>query len=306
MRAPNRRAQRKKPDGFIIVAVLWMLGALATLVSIYAAYVVRTASGFVVHDDRLQGEALTSAAIELAAYRLTAPPGQARPTHGAFSFRLGKANIAVAFQTEAARIDLNAAPKELLAGLFTTLGASADRATNYAERIVAWRTPPVNAQKALAADQPPDSNTAKRASRFFHIDELSVVPGLPKELVEQALPFVTVYSGQSGVNFLEAPPEVLASVPGMTKDRLDSILSQRQATADGKALLLASGLNQNFAAAETGATRVAVRVDADDGRHFMSTVIILPFEAGTEPYAILSWQDALESSARNQLGMAAR
>lgn len=306
MKAPNRRSQKAKPDGFIIVAVLWMLGALAMLVSIYSVYVVRTASGFVVHDGRVQAQALISAAVELAAYQLTPAQGQARPAHGALDFRLGKANIAVTFQTETARIDLNAASKELLAGLFTTLGAPPDRAANYAERIVAWRTPPSNAQNALTASQPLDIDTAKRASRFFHVDELSVVPGLPRELVDRALPFVTVYSGQSGVNLLEAPPEVLASVPGMTKDRLDLILAQRQTTADGTALLRLSGLDQSFAAAETGATRVAVRVNADDGRHFMSTVIILPFEAGTEPYAILSWQDALESSASNELGTAVR
>ena len=35
----------KRPDGFIIVAVLWILGALATLASIYAVYVVNTADG---------------------------------------------------------------------------------------------------------------------------------------------------------------------------------------------------------------------------------------------------------------------
>ena len=35
-----------------------------------------------------------------------------------FSFRLGQANVAVEFRSEAARIDLNAAPKQLLVGLF--------------------------------------------------------------------------------------------------------------------------------------------------------------------------------------------
>ena len=131
---------RRSDDGFIIVAVLWILGALATLVSIYAIYVANTAVSLSVNDDRLQAEASVSAALELTAYRLAAASAEARPTQGIFSFRAGRANVAVEFRSEAARIDLNAAPKALLAGLFAALGAPYDNAESYADRIIAWRT----------------------------------------------------------------------------------------------------------------------------------------------------------------------
>ena len=49
------------------------------------------------------------------------------------------------------------------------------------------------------------------------------------ELMEQVAPFVTVYSGQPGINVLAASPQVLAALPGMTPDRLYAILAQRQA-----------------------------------------------------------------------------
>ena len=39
----SRRDERGARDGFIIVAVLWILGALATLATIYAVYVIDTA-----------------------------------------------------------------------------------------------------------------------------------------------------------------------------------------------------------------------------------------------------------------------
>src|SRR5947209_5176417 len=74
---PNRRANtmqamgiaspfapRRATDGFVLVAVLWILGALATLGSIYAAYLGSTVTGLRVNDDRLQTDALVSAAIE--------------------------------------------------------------------------------------------------------------------------------------------------------------------------------------------------------------------------------------------------
>ena len=112
-----------------MVVVLWLLGALSTLASIYSVYVVNTAAGFAGYDNQLRAEALVSAALELTAYQqLTRQP---RPTSGQFSFRLGQAEIAVTFRSEAARIDLNAAPKQLLVGLFRALGAQPDEAEIY-------------------------------------------------------------------------------------------------------------------------------------------------------------------------------
>ena len=57
-------------EGFIVVAVLWILAALATLASVYAIYVANTVSAARVHDDRIQAQALVSAAVELTAYQI--------------------------------------------------------------------------------------------------------------------------------------------------------------------------------------------------------------------------------------------
>jgi general secretion pathway protein K len=295
MRALATHTSRPAADGFIIVAVLWILGALATLVSIYAVYVMNTTKEFALHEDRLQSEALATAAIELTAYQLTATPAQSRPTRGAFDFHMANADIAVTFQTEAARIDLNTAPKELLAGLFIALHEAPDSAANYADRIIGWRTPPSNDQGASLPTQATDTGYAARTARFFHINELSRLPGLPTAVAERALPFVTVYSGRRQVNVSEAPAAVLAALPGMTKDSLNAVLAQRQASADGQSLLQLLGPAQSYATTEgSNATRVTIRIAYDNGRRSSSEVIILPFEGGTEPYSILSWHDELE------------
>src|SRR5215471_18528963 len=116
MRMPAAGKRTARDRGFIIVAVLWIMLALATLASIYAAYVVRTAYAIGPSDDRVNAEALFTAALELTAYRLTAaqaaqpaaqagqpqaaqpaqPDAQAaqkatRPSNGRFNFRLGRA-----------------------------------------------------------------------------------------------------------------------------------------------------------------------------------------------------------------------
>jgi general secretion pathway protein K len=304
MNAVATDTRRTSPDGFIIVAVLWILGALAALVSIYAVYVMNTASAFTVNEDHLQSEALASAAIELTAYQLTATPSQ-RPTHGNFNFRMAKANIAVSFQSETARIDLNAAPKELLAGLFMSLDANPDSATNYADQIISWRALPAKNQDTPGTVQATDAGNASLAARFFHVNELSVVPGVPPDLIERALPFVTVYSGRPQVNIFEAAPEVLAALPGMTHELLKAVLALRQASGDGQALLQLLGPAASYATADGGnASRVTIRIAYDNGRRANSEVIILTFDNGSEPYSVLSWHDDLESSADDRPGAA--
>jgi len=49
-------------------------------------------------------------------------PHVERETGSAFDLRVGRTGVAVDFRSEAARIDLNAAPADLLAGLFAAVG----------------------------------------------------------------------------------------------------------------------------------------------------------------------------------------
>src|SRR6202166_2671272 len=136
------RAQRAKSgsDGFIIVAVLWILAALATLVSIYAIYVTNSAIAVAASGDATIADPLVSAGVELTAYQLLGQTDEKRPAIGQFTAHVGAAQLTIAFQTEAARIDLNKAPKELLAGLLVGFGASPLDAGDYADRIIGWRT----------------------------------------------------------------------------------------------------------------------------------------------------------------------
>ena len=222
-------------DGFIIVAVLWILGALATLVTVYALYTSHTALAARVNDDRLQTEASISAALELTAYRLTSAGSGARPTHGRFGLRLGRAAVEAEFLSETGRIDLNAAPKEVLAGLFGALGVRKSDADYDADRIVAWRT------RNQDADQEEEASAYRvaglpykpRRAPFQSVSELWLLLGLPPQVVEHVLPFVTVFSGRPDIDAAEAAPIVVAAQPGMTPEKLQGVLEARAATAAG-------------------------------------------------------------------------
>jgi general secretion pathway protein K len=210
-------------------------------------------------------------------------------------FRIGRANVAVEFKSETARIDLNLAPKELLAGLFAGFGAKYPDAEYYADRIIAWRT-------QQDPDKPNDEASAYRTAGllypprqgpFAHVGELTLVLGLPPFLVERAMPFVTVFSGRADINVLAAAPEVIAAVPGMTPDRLYALLSQRGAGAQNAQLVQGLiGPNAAGVTADPGRSmRVAARVDLDNGRRVRAEAVIFLLEDAAEPFRVLSWHD---------------
>ena len=117
---------------------------------------------------------------------------------------------------------------------------------------------------------------------FFMSTNFRLCPGCQWPLWSARCRCVTVYSGRPQVNVFEAAPEVLAALPGMTKDRLDAVLAQRQVPGDGQALLQLLGPAQSYATTEgSNATRVNVRIAYDNGHRSNSEVIILPFDQGS-------------------------
>jgi general secretion pathway protein K len=224
-----------------------------------------------------------------------------RPSRGRFSFHANRADAAVEFRSEAARIDLNAAPKALLAGLFTTLGAPPELADVYADRIIAWRSPPKpeTLDGEVSSYRTAGLSYGPRHGPFPHTSELSLVLGLSDLLVERALPFVTVYSGLPQINVFDAAPEVIASLPGMTPAMLQDILARQDVLArrelkpqDAEDFIAALGPARGSATA-TGskAVRVTVQVNLENGRRMRTEAVILTADSGNEPYSMLSWRD---------------
>lgn len=334
-RAPRHDGQA----GFIIVAVLWILIALATLASVFSIYLGNSAVAVAVKDDAIQSDLLVSSALEFVAYELQGPPkpqgqnqaqgagqnqaqsagqnqpqnaGQnrrqdqeQRPTRGVFRFRAARATVTVNFVAETARVDLNQAEKVMIAGLLAALGAPNQTAEDYADRIVGWRTKP------KSNDNNNDSEDARyrsaglpygpRGAPFAHVDELWLVQGLPPALVERMLPFVTVYSGRGEINVFDAAPQVIAALPGMTPSRLNAFLDRREsAPVDPDSIPRLLGQDQQGATTEgSDAIRVYVRIAFDNGRQSASEAVIL-LNADSEPYRVLSWRDDVDAAAAGQ------
>ncbi len=313
--APHHEA----PDGFILVAVLWILTALATLTVIFSIYLANTAVSLSMNDSDIQTEALVYAALELTAYQVTAPnagggpgtgppsarlgqPGAPRapapPARGDFSFRLGRANVRVSFLPESARIDINAAPSDLLEKFFTVFGVQPRQAVEYVNRIKGWIGPPdVAGAYEEALYRAAGRTYAPRGAPFAHIDELLLVAEIPPALLEKAMPFLTVYSGKGQVDVLDAAPVVVAAIPGMTPNLMQSLAQARQNGADPQAVqrLLGALPMQNVVTIDGGDTfRAQVRIRYDNGRQAAAEVVIRT-GLTDRPYGVMWWRNGFDA-----------
>jgi general secretion pathway protein K len=289
------RGKRQNARGFIVVAVLWILAALSALVLIYLNYVTNTAVVVAGSTERVEAEALETAGVELAVYQLTSVKEDKRPTSGTFNAKVGAGRVSVTFRAESARIDLNAASKALLVGFIVEVGAAPSDAASYADRILAWRAP------TQQGDDDPENSFYRtsgvaylpRHAPFPAVEELWLVKGIPPDIIERMLPFVTVFSNLASVNILDAAPQVVAAVPGMTPEKLQDVLSQRADPArDPQSLVGIEGATL----AGSKAYRITVGVEASNGRRSAAEAVILLLETGAEPYRVLSWRNASDGS----------
>lgn len=286
-------ATRRGEDGFVLIAVLWMLAALAALASAYAVFAVRTAPSAALPEQRLRAEAALRAGVELCAYRQLAWPKPARPNGGAFSTQIGTSRIDVVYRAETARVDLNAAPRDMIAALFQQLGAPDATAGFLADRIVGWRGRLKEGEKA------PEAAIYRKAglgygplgAPFDNALEIALLPGMSPELAARALRFVTIY-GAAKIDPLIADPVVLAALPGMTRQIAENFLKARNGPPpDAAALRNMAGPAKDFVSLDPGEYVRAEIVATLSGRQLRAEVVLKLMEGASAPFEIMYWRD---------------
>ena len=213
--------------GFALILVLW----IAALLAVIAASLVssgrtetRLAHNLV---ENAKAEALADGAVQRAVLGLLAvDPDQAwRPGGGPYRLTYGEGEVRVSIADEDGKIDLNAAPPELLAGLLEQLGLESKDADAMADRIVDFRDPDHEPRPQGAED--PEYGTAGRPlgaqDRPFGTEsELLGVLGMTPELYRRMRPYITVFSGAEAVDPRRASRLVLAAIPGMTDQLIEA------------------------------------------------------------------------------------
>src|SRR5437763_1010778 len=175
-------------------------------------------------------------------------------------------------------------------------GAMREDAAAYADRIAAWRTPPTaetaDAETSLYGAAGKDYGP--RRGPFQHTAELTLVLGLPQVLIDRALPYLTVYSGQAEINLLDAAPEVVAALPGVAPEWLHVLLAQRGGAPQG-VLRASLGPPARYVTVQPSkANRVMVEVRFDPKRRLRSEAVVLLLDGDAEPFRVLSWRDDID------------
>jgi general secretion pathway protein K len=279
--SPRPSAGARPQRGSVLVAVLVLVGLLALVTAVALRSLMAGANAGAAFVEGVRAEELGRSGIEFLVGRMANGLEPAAAGTGAFS--LGPAEVSLRYRDESARIDLNLAPRELLAGLFGALGADPRTAAESAEIIVRWRD----------AGQAPSAPAAGPA-RFASTAEVTTLPGLPPALIASALPWLTVANGTGKINLLLAEPTVLLALPGMTPQLAARIVETRTRFPDTLEPLLGwLGAAKALVGSETaGRLHLLIRVGLGRSlvRRYDAVIQAGGAEERSRPYRVVSWQ----------------
>ena len=265
-RTPRTRPSRQ--CGVALVAVLWMVAALALLAAALAANSRADLRSAQAARAFAEAAALGDAAIQLAALdirRMPVPP--ARPARESYDIEGRPVDVRV--MPAGGFVDLNRAPESLLHDLLR-YGAGVDDAlaATLAQRIIDWRDPDQSARADGAED---DAYVAAgvryrtRGGPFEAPEDLLQVLGLSLDVYDKVTAFVTIYGLASRVDPLAAGSGVLRVLA-----RGDGVLAARVAAArdTGEITIDMSSFVQEHLQPSSSGTRfrVEARVGDEGGR----------------------------------------
>jgi general secretion pathway protein K len=290
--------------GMILLTVLWTIALLSAL-AMAAAVTFRGFAGVAsVGRDRVQGDALLTAGLEVAAGNVTSL-GDKPLTEREITIDLSTGLVRAHFSDEGGRIDVGKAPAAVLSSLLRFVGASQENAQAVAQRIDDWRrrlnNPPANAgggppNGAGPTDTraAPPNGSAKKPDElhpFADVRDLAQVPGMAPAWLAAMAPLTTVF-GSETINPLTASAGVIAALPGVTRVQLEAFLAARRSNpTDADRLVAMFGSGQSYLAAKPQRV-VAVELAAalPDGYATLAHAVIVLLPQDSQPYRVLVWK----------------
>jgi general secretion pathway protein K len=287
---------RDRRRGMVLVTVLWSIALLSAL-AMAASVSFRGFAGVVaIGRDRVQGEALLTAGLEVAAGIIAGADG--RPLNDVeTSVTLTTGAVRARLNDEGGRIDIGKAPVEVLAALLRSVGAPARQADGAAAAIVQWRQRDNIGRPAAGSD----NNAAKNVldHPFADVLELAKVPGVAPEWIAAMRRLTTVY-GCETINPLTAPASVIAALPGVDGGQLAAFLAaRRQSPANAERIIAVLGSAQRYLAAKRQQI-VAVELTATlpDGYATAARAVVAVMPQDSQPYRVLVWKPLPPSTSR--------
>lgn len=304
-RLPNRLVRIPGSNrGVALIAVLWVV-LLLSVIAGSLMMLTRTELGL---SRNLvlsaEAEALAEGGIHLAINKLLAPGARARADGSPWQVELEAGRLDISIADVTGRVDLNAAPPELIAGLFRAAGAEPELAETLAGRIADWRdaddTPrPDGAEQSDYAEYEPPVRVGN--GPFLAADEIMRIPGMTAGLWARIASAVTVHSRRPGVNPLYASKMALLALPGMDEATADAVIAARNESDAGPAGRPARSLAEiaNLVPPEgrrylTGGPSniyaVRARAELPEGAIYTLETVIEPAPANDPPWRAHEWR----------------
>jgi len=284
--------------GIVLVAVLWSIALLSSL-AMAASVSFRGFAGIVaVGRDRVQGEALLTAGLEVAA-GIVASAGDRALENVESTITLSTGTVRVRLSDEGGRIDLGKAPVEVLAAMLRTIGAPTQQADIVAQSIVQWRRRDTMGRAIAGASSGNDGEKVQLDHPFADVQELGRIPGVTPKWIAAMRPLVTVY-GTETINPLTAPAGVIAAMPGVDRERLATFLAtRRQFPTDAERMSSVLGSAQRFLAAKRQqVVSLELVATLPDGYATAARAVVAVLPQDSQPYRVLVWKPLSPSTLR--------
>jgi general secretion pathway protein K len=230
---PRTRVALRDQRGFALILVIAVLSVLALLAAAIAVETRSTALGAHSRLEIVQARALADSGVTIAIMHVLDRNKASRwQADGAMhEERYGDGSVRITIEDEAGKIDLNNAPKELIAGLLGEF-VSAEQASALTDAILERRASfaamPESAGRLYAGGLAGFQSLALLA--FSDISELHLIPGMSAALYDQLAPYVTVYSQSPTLNHQTASRVALLAIPNVAAGDVDALIASRGAT----------------------------------------------------------------------------
>jgi general secretion pathway protein K len=305
----SRRARRHE-EGFALLLVLWVLAILAVLATGFAAGMqsqTRLARNLV---DAARARALAEAGVARATAALidTDPKRQWAADGRPYEFAFDGGSVRLRLQDENGKIDINAAPLELIAGLCAEFEIDPGVAAALVQGIAARRR--AAAAAASSAGQTlgfgPPSMQSRQAAAFSTVEELRQLPSLDQASFERLRPFLTVYSESPRVDPAVAPREVLLALPGVDPRQVESLLRARAAaTSTNASLPTLSGVEAYAGPGQRRAVTITAEARTASGAAFTRHAVIAFTGMPFNPVVTLEWHQELGAESASSVALPA-
>jgi len=310
-RRPNNAADGgRQSRGVALIAVLWLSLLLAVIAG---SLIVTTRTELRLSRNLLESaraEALADGGVYLAIPHLL-DSDATRLWHAdgiEHQVELAAGTLKITVTDATARVDVNAASPELLAGLFRAAGTTPDDADMLAARIVDWRDADDTASPNGAEQADYDSMGADILvgnAPFLTPDEILRVPGMSMALYTRIESAVTVWSGQAGIDPFGASRLVLLALPGIGEADADAMLAARKNAENDQRnweILTLLPTEARAFLGRGGGRMIYVRAQADtrEGGVFIREAVLELQPGANPPFTTYAWRQAMYLAAEPQ------